>query len=85
MKIAINGMGRVGKLLVRALIEGGIDADIALINDREGNAADHAHWLEFDFRAWALVGRYPDCGRDSVAERQNHNGYTCRHHRGLAA
>ena len=55
MKIAINGMGRVGKLLVRALIEDGIDADIALINDREGNAADHAHWLEFD----SVHGRWP--------------------------
>ncbi len=43
---ALNGLGRIGKLALRPLLESG--AKIAWINDATGDAAMHAHLLEFD-------------------------------------
>jgi glyceraldehyde 3-phosphate dehydrogenase len=43
---AINGLGRIGKLALQPLLERG--AEIAWINDSVGDAAMHAHLLEFD-------------------------------------
>ena len=43
---ALNGLGRIGKLALKPLLERG--AKIAWINDAEGDAAMHAHLLEFD-------------------------------------
>ncbi len=43
---AINGLGRIGKLALRPLLERG--AQIAFINDAVGDPAMHAHLLEFD-------------------------------------
>lgn len=43
---ALNGLGRIGKLILRPLLERG--AKIAWINDAVGDAAMHAHLLEFD-------------------------------------
>lgn len=50
---AINGLGRMGKLALRPLIESG--ADIAFINDKVGDAHMFAHLLEFD----TVHGRWP--------------------------
>ncbi len=50
---ALNGLGRMGKLALRPLIESG--ADIAFINDAVGDPAMHAHLLEFD----SVHGRWP--------------------------
>lgn len=50
---AINGFGRIGKLALRPLLDRG--AKIAFINDAVGNAAMHAHLLEFD----SIHGRWP--------------------------
>ncbi|MEY8828969.1 ArsJ-associated glyceraldehyde-3-phosphate dehydrogenase [Sedimentitalea sp. XS_ASV28] len=50
---AINGLGRIGKLALRPLLERG--ARIAWINDAVGNAQMHAHLLEFD----TVHGRWP--------------------------
>jgi glyceraldehyde 3-phosphate dehydrogenase len=50
---ALNGLGRMGKLALRPLLEGG--AKIAFINDAVGDAAMHAHLLEFD----SVHGRWP--------------------------
>jgi glyceraldehyde 3-phosphate dehydrogenase len=47
-RIALNGLGRIGKLVLRDLIETGAGGDIVLANDPEGNAAQHALLLEFD-------------------------------------
>lgn len=47
-KIAINGLGRMGKLVLRGLIDEGIDAEIALLNEPVGDAEMNAHLLEFD-------------------------------------
>ena len=55
-KIAINGLGRIGKLLLRALIHQGIQPhEICLLNDAVGNPELHAHLLEFD----TVHGRWP--------------------------
>ncbi|MFT6531913.1 MAG: glyceraldehyde 3-phosphate dehydrogenase [Limimaricola cinnabarinus] len=43
---ALNGLGRIGKLALRPLLDSG--AEIAWINDAVGDAAMHAHLLEFD-------------------------------------
>ena len=43
---ALNGLGRMGKLALRPLLESG--AEIAWINDAVGDPAMHAHLLEFD-------------------------------------
>ena len=57
---ALNGLGRVGKLALRLLLERG--AEIAFINDAVGDPAMHAHLLEFD----SVHGRWP--ARFSVNE-----------------
>ena len=43
---AVNGLGRIGKLALKPLLERG--AEIAWINDAVGDPAMHAHLLEFD-------------------------------------
>ncbi|MEL6798386.1 MAG: ArsJ-associated glyceraldehyde-3-phosphate dehydrogenase [Pseudomonadota bacterium] len=50
---ALNGLGRIGKLALRPLLERG--ADIAFLNDAVGDPAMHAHLLEFD----TVHGRWP--------------------------
>jgi glyceraldehyde 3-phosphate dehydrogenase len=47
-RIAINGLGRIGKLVLRRLIDDGLDGEIALLNDPVGTPEIHAHLLEFD-------------------------------------
>lgn len=58
VRIAINGLGRMGKLVLRAFFEDGLgrdDAEIALISDKTGDPAMQAHLLEFD----SVHGRWP--------------------------
>ncbi|QDY70577.1 ArsJ-associated glyceraldehyde-3-phosphate dehydrogenase [Qingshengfaniella alkalisoli] len=43
---ALNGLGRMGKLALRPLLESG--AEIAWINDAVGDPEMHAHLLQFD-------------------------------------
>ena len=50
---ALNGLGRIGKLALRPLLERG--AKVAFINDAVGDPAMHAHLLEFD----SVHGRWP--------------------------
>ena len=50
---ALNGLGRIGKLALRPLLERG--AEVAWLNDAEGDPATHAHLLEFD----TVHGRWP--------------------------
>ncbi|MFK7745207.1 MAG: ArsJ-associated glyceraldehyde-3-phosphate dehydrogenase [Roseobacter sp.] len=50
---AINGLGRIGKLALKPLLDSG--AQVAWINDAMGDAAMHAHLLEFD----TVHGRWP--------------------------
>ncbi|MCL4187555.1 MAG: ArsJ-associated glyceraldehyde-3-phosphate dehydrogenase [Rhodobacteraceae bacterium] len=50
---ALNGLGRIGKLALRILVERG--ATVAFVNDAAGDAAVHAHLLAFD----SIHGRWP--------------------------
>ena len=52
-RYALNGLGRIGKLALRPMLERG--CDIAFINDAVGDPAMHAHLLEFD----TVHGRWP--------------------------
>lgn len=54
-RIAINGLGRIGKLVLRAFVERGTPGEIVLLNDAVGDPAMHAHLLEFD----TVHGRWP--------------------------
>ncbi|MES2145004.1 MAG: ArsJ-associated glyceraldehyde-3-phosphate dehydrogenase [Pseudomonadota bacterium] len=47
-RIALNGLGRIGKLVLRDLVDSGIGGDIVLLNDPVGDAAQHALLMEFD-------------------------------------
>ena len=50
---ALNGLGRIGKLALRPMLDRG--CDIAFVNDAVGEPAMHAHLLEFD----TVHGRWP--------------------------
>ncbi|MBT6725950.1 MAG: ArsJ-associated glyceraldehyde-3-phosphate dehydrogenase [Deltaproteobacteria bacterium] len=55
-RIAINGLGRIGKLFLRALIDQVVQPhEITLLNDAVGDPELHAHLLEFD----TVHGRWP--------------------------
>jgi glyceraldehyde 3-phosphate dehydrogenase len=59
---ALNGLGRIGKLALKPLLERG--AEIAWINDSVGDPAMHAHLLEFD----TVHGRWDaDFGHDGAS------------------
>ncbi len=47
-RIALNGLGRIGKLALRDLIDSGAGGEIVLLNDPAGDAEQHALLLEFD-------------------------------------
>ncbi len=47
-RIALNGLGRIGKLVLRDLIDTGIGGDIVLLNDPVGDPEQHALLMEFD-------------------------------------
>ncbi|MFM7335321.1 MAG: ArsJ-associated glyceraldehyde-3-phosphate dehydrogenase [Tabrizicola sp.] len=47
-RIAVNGLGRIGKLALRDLIDSGAGGEIVLLNDPVGDAEQHALLMEFD-------------------------------------
>ncbi|OJH44545.1 ArsJ-associated glyceraldehyde-3-phosphate dehydrogenase [Paracoccus sp. SM22M-07] len=47
-RIALNGLGRIGKLVLRDLMASGAGGDLVLLNDAQGTPEQHATWLEFD-------------------------------------
>ncbi|MCB1337686.1 MAG: ArsJ-associated glyceraldehyde-3-phosphate dehydrogenase [Maritimibacter sp.] len=58
-RIALNGLGRIGKLALRDLVENGAGGEIVLLNDATGTPEQHAHLFEFDTvhgRWWADFG-----------------------------
>ncbi len=73
VKIAINGFGRIGRLVLRAMIESGRDdIEPVLINDL-GSVEDNAHLLRYD----SVHGRFP--GQVAVEGNSlviSHNGRT---------
>ena len=54
-RIALNGLGRIGKLALRDLIDSGAGGEIVLINDPVGGPEQHALLMEFD----SVHGRWP--------------------------
>ena len=48
MRIAVNGLGRVGKLVLRRLVDEGLGAQVALVNDAVDDPEQHALLMEFD-------------------------------------
>lgn len=56
-RLAVNGLGRIGKLMLRNLIDAGAGdgAEIVLLNDPVGDAEQHALLMEFD----SVHGRWP--------------------------
>ena len=47
-RIALNGFGRIGKLLLRALVDDPARGQIVLLNDPAGTPEQHALLMEFD-------------------------------------
>jgi glyceraldehyde 3-phosphate dehydrogenase len=47
-RIALNGLGRIGKLVLRDLTDTGAGGEIVLLNDPAGDAGQHALLMEFD-------------------------------------
>ena len=68
MRVGINGMGRIGRLALRAALgaaERGEDdprrgnrLDVVHVNEIKGGAAATAHLLEFELRAGALARQH---------------------------
>ena len=54
-RIALNGLGRIGKLALRDLIDSGAGGEIVLLNDPMGTPEQHALLMEFD----SVHGRWP--------------------------
>ncbi len=73
VKVAINGFGRIGRLLLRAIVESGRkDVEVVAINDL-GSVADNAHMFRYD----TVHGRFPgevEIQGDSILIR--HGGRT---------
>ncbi|HEX7391265.1 MAG TPA: type I glyceraldehyde-3-phosphate dehydrogenase [Acidiphilium sp.] len=74
VKVAINGFGRIGRLLLRAMIESGrTDIEPVLINDL-GSVEDNAHLLRYD----SVHGRFPgtvEVRGDSLVIHHNGRDY----------
>ena len=47
-RIALNGLGRIGKLVLRDLVDSGAGGEVVLLNDPAGDAGQHALLMEFD-------------------------------------
>ena len=81
-RIALNGLGRIGKLALRDLIDTGAGGDIVLLNDPVGNAEQHALLLEFD----SVHGRWrTPVGHDGDALVLNGQRIRLTHERTIAA
>ena len=47
-RIAVNGLGRMGKLALRRAFDEGLPGEIVLLNDAVDDPAQHGHLMEFD-------------------------------------
>ena len=56
-RIAINGLGRMGKLVLRAFVEDGTPGEIVLLNDRVGDPATARPPARVRQRARSLAGQ----------------------------
>ncbi|SOC10679.1 glyceraldehyde 3-phosphate dehydrogenase [Rhodobacter sp. JA431] len=72
-RIALNGLGRMGKLALRNLMDAGAGGEIVLINEPAGDADQLALLMEFD----SVHGRWPTPAR-AVANALELNGQLIR-------
>ena len=72
-RIALNGLGRIGKLVLRDLIDSGAGGEIVLLNDPVGDVAQHALLMEFD----SVHGRW-NTPVSAAGGALNLNGQTIR-------
>jgi glyceraldehyde 3-phosphate dehydrogenase len=74
VKVAINGFGRIGRLVLRAIVESGrSDVEVAAINDL-GSVEANAHLLRYD----SVHGRFPgevEVNGDAITIRHNGRSY----------
>lgn len=63
-RIALNGLGRIGKLALRDLIDTGAGGEIVLLNDPVGDVEQHALLMEFDsvHGRWRTPVGYSEAG-----------------------
>ncbi|PIR32627.1 MAG: type I glyceraldehyde-3-phosphate dehydrogenase [Alphaproteobacteria bacterium CG11_big_fil_rev_8_21_14_0_20_44_7] len=59
-RIAINGLGRIGRCVIRAVVENGYDVEIIAVNGGSGDAKTHAHLLKYD----SVHGTFPQVEAD---------------------
>ncbi len=70
-RIAINGFGRMGRLVVRALREHP-ELELVHVNERKGDVTTAAHLLEFDSvhgRYNGIVGTYGTIPQPTTSSR----------------
>ena len=48
MRIAINGLGRIGKLVFRHLLDKNLHKKLILINEKNGSISENAHLIKYD-------------------------------------
>ena len=48
MKIIINGLGRIGKLVFRRLCDENLHKNILMVNEKAGSASDQEYFLRYD-------------------------------------
>jgi glyceraldehyde 3-phosphate dehydrogenase len=73
VKVAINGFGRIGRLVLRAIVESGRDDVVPVVINDLGSVEANAHLFRFD----SVHGRFPgevEVSGDSITIR--HNGKT---------
>lgn len=55
VRVAINGFGRIGRQVVRRVIQSEADVDVVVVNSRKARPEICAHLLQYD----SVLGRYP--------------------------
>ena len=74
VRIAINGFGRIGRLILRALVENGRDDLIPVVINDLGSIEANAHLFRYD----SVHGRFPGevaIDGDSIIIRYRHRTY----------
>ena len=62
-RVALNGLGRIGKLALRNFVDTGLPGELVLLNDAVGSPEVHAHLFEFD----SVHGRWTaDIAHDDI-------------------
>ena len=74
VKVAINGFGRIGRLVLRAIVESGRQDVVPVAINDLGSVEANAHLFAFD----SVHGRFPgqlEISGDTITVRHNGKGY----------